>query len=244
MIRIFLVGLPAGVMLLGIGTILWTHLIGGSDAEAEKEAGMRNRAAELMRKPVSRDDLEAYVEVLSKEIGERNPEDYDKLRAAAFWIESTIGPNNMGYAVERQKFEMGGKEVWNVVATLPGRQENAGVVVVGTRYDTAAGGADAKEVDPAVAGMLALANAFSGADNERTVTFVAFAEGTPAGGRRIFFEDCESRGVKIAETVDLGRPGVFHSTREGGIDFEKLAAEVKGWERSIDNLANPSRAEP
>ena len=202
-IRFFLVGLPAGLMLLGLGSVLWTQIFSGTGAGDDKEARRRNRAAEMERKPVDGEDLKAYVRVLSEDIGERNLDRPDKLRSAAFWIESTIGPNNMGYAVERQRFEAGGKEIWNVVATLPGRKEEAGTVVVGAHYDTDPGSPGANGNGSGVAGLLALANAFSGADNERTLQFVGFGNGappwagSPADGCRFFLDDCRRRGVKV-----------------------------------------------
>ena len=63
-----------------------------------------------------------------------------QLRSAAYFIESTMGPGNMGYRVQRQIFEVEDKEVWKPGGgdsrRLPGLDE---VVIVGAHYDTVPG---------------------------------------------------------------------------------------------------------
>lgn len=214
-IRACLIGLPTGILVLGVATIFVTHFWGGEDQEIIEANEKRAEVAGMMRKPVAQSDLEKYVSVLAGDIGERNLGNYKKLRAAAFWIESSLGPSNMGYQVDRQKFEVEGEEVWNVVAELPGLERADEIVVVGAHYDTVPDCPGANDNGTGVAALLALANSFSGMKPKRTIQFVAFVNEEPPYfhteemGSVVFAKQLSRQGAKVAAMISLETMGFF-----------------------------------
>lgn len=214
-IRFCLVALPTGLLLMGAASVMVTHVIGGKDADQEEAEQKRQQAARIMRKEVNREDLERYVRVLSEDIGERNLDTYKSLRAAAFWIESSMGPSNMGYAVDRQNYEVEGQAVWNVVAELKGLQRPDEIIVVGAHYDTVPGCPGANDNGTGVAALLSLANAFSGSQPSRTILFVAFVNEEPphfqteAMGSVVFADWLEKKGARVKGMVSLETIGYY-----------------------------------
>ena len=136
-----LVGLPVGLLVLGIGSMLYTELLDTTPAgHAEDEAREKTRQfAKLLRKPVSGDAMNRYVTLLSEDIGERNMQKPGALESAALLLESSMGPSNMGYKVSRQVFQTDAGEVRNVIAELEGRSKPEEIVVIGAHYDSASG---------------------------------------------------------------------------------------------------------
>lgn len=214
-IRFCLVALPLGLLLMGVASVMITHVIGGRDADQEEADQKRQQAARIMRKDVNRDDLERYVRVLADDIGERNLEHYKNLRAAAFWIESSMGSSNMGYEVDRQNYEVDGQAVWNVVAELKGLQRPDEIIVVGAHYDTVPGCPGANDNGTGVAALLSLANAFSGSQPARTVLFAAFVNEEPphfqseAMGSVVFADWLKQQGARVKGMVSLETIGYY-----------------------------------
>lgn len=178
-VRFCLVALPVGIILLGVGSLAYTQLTGGPSTDDVEAAEKQAKAAGIMRREIDRVALEKYVEIIAGDIGERNVGAYENLKTAAYWIESTLGPNNMGFRVRKQRFEAAGKEVWNVIAELPGTSRRDEVVVIGAHYDTVADCPGANDNGTGVAALLSLANTFSGTENARTLRFVAFVNEEP-----------------------------------------------------------------
>lgn len=108
-----------------------------------------------------------YVSVFTEEIGERSLTKPEGLDRAAKYIESTMDPSNMGYAVQRQTFDAQGKGVANLVAELPGRSKPGESVLVLANYDDA----DAK----GIAALMCIAHALTGSKHARTIRFAAVA---------------------------------------------------------------------
>ncbi len=210
-IRFLLVALPTGLLLLGVGAMVATHL-GRENRPADPNEAKRLDAASLQRRPVSRGDLAASVGMLANRIGERHPGRPEGLERAAFWIESTLGPGNLGYVVERHGFEVGEQELRNLVAELPGRKRRREIVVVGAHYDSdpddpSDGGAVANAAG--TASLLALARAFAGDPQERTIRFVAFAagrgptRGTDATGSFVYARRCRAREEDVVAMLGI-----------------------------------------
>ncbi len=219
-IRVCLVGLPAGLLIMGVATVFVTHIVGGRDAEVVEAEEKQARAAGILRKEVNREDLEKYVGVLAGDIGERHLGEYKKLRAAAFWIESSLGPSNMGYAVDRENYEVDGQAVWNVIADLRGTERADELVVVGAHYDTVPGCPGANDNGSGVAALLSLANSFSGTTPARTIRFVAFVNEEPPHfhtdtmGSMVHAGNLSRQGAKVAAMISLETIG--HYTDEPG----------------------------
>ncbi len=214
-IRACLIGLPTGILVLGVASVFVTHFFDAEDKEVVEAREKQAEVAGMMRKPVNQEDLEKYVRVLAGDIGERNLENYRKLRAAAFWIESSLGPSNMGYTVERQNYQVEGEEVWNVVAALPGLERAREVVVVGAHYDTVPGCPGANDNGTGIAALLSLANAFSGTRPARTIHFAAFVNEEPPYfqtdrmGSAVFAKQLAQQGTQVAAMISLETIGYY-----------------------------------
>lgn len=196
-----------------------THLR-APDKAVDPNEKVRLEAAALKRRGVNQVDLEKFVDMLAIRIGERNVALPEALEQAAFWIESTLGPGNMGYVVERQVYEVEGREVRNLIAELPGSNRRNEIVIVGAHYDTVLGSPGANDNGTGVAAMMALAQAFAGDRQERTVRFVAFVNEEPPYfhtdlmGSRVYARRCRGRKEKIVAMISLETIGYF-SNAEG-----------------------------
>ncbi|MEM8953636.1 MAG: M28 family peptidase [Verrucomicrobiota bacterium] len=207
-IPIMLMVLPAGTVVLGTGSLIWYFWLGDAADGIEETTS-------LMQKPVEERDLERYVRLLTEEIGERNTENAKQLGIAANFLEGTLGPQNMGYAVRRQTFSVNGVECSNLEVEIPGGSRRDEIVVVGAHYDSVPGTVGANDNATGVAALLALANRFVGSTNERTLRFIAFVNEeppyfqTPDMGSRRYVERAESRGEDIVAMLCLETIGYF-----------------------------------
>lgn len=211
-----LVGLPVGLLLFGVGSMLYTELLSETPAgHAEQEARERNSEyATLLRKPISVESLRRHVTLLSEDIGERNIAHPEGLESAALLLESSMGPTNMGYEIRHQTYQVEGVEVRNIVAELPGNlvarlTKKEEIVVIGAHYDSAADTPGADDNASGVAALLALANVFVATENERTLRFVGFVNEEPPHfqkstmGSLVYARECKQKGENIVAMVAL-----------------------------------------
>ncbi|MCH2060893.1 MAG: M28 family peptidase [Verrucomicrobiales bacterium] len=209
LIKGVLVGVPAGMIVIGIISLFFFDGV----PEAGDDQG--NRAEDFLRAPVNEEDLRRWVERLSMDIGPRPGSDVTKSRICAKWIESELSEENMGYRPEVRFFEVDGIEYRNVEAQLPGTTRAAEVVVVGAHYDSVAGSPGANDNATGVAAMLALAQAFTGLENARTLRFVAFANEEPpyfqteSMGSLVYARACREKGEKIVGMISLESLGYY-----------------------------------
>ncbi len=216
LIRFLLIALPAGLLALGVGAMFVSHERAKTIPTDPNEA-IRLETASLKRRPVAREDLSRSLDMLSHRIGERNPDKPASLESAALWFESTVGPANLGYLVERHVFELGGREVRNLIVELPGRDRRKEIIVVGAHYDTISGDAGGKDNASGVAALVALARAFAGDPQGRTIRFAAFVNGVPSptdtSGSLLYANRCRARGEAIVAMLALDSLG---SLPDGG----------------------------
>lgn len=214
-IRLCLVALPIGLLLIGAGAVFVTEFVLAEPAGPDDASRKQAEAARLTRRAVSRADLERYVTLLAGDIGARHLGEPKSLRAAAYWIESTLGPNNIGYPVTRERYQAGGVEVWNVVADLPGGRLAGEMVVVGAHYDTVPGSPGANDNATGVAALLSLAHSFAGETPDRTIRFVAFANEEPphfhteSMGSLVHARHLAKTGAKVTAMISLETIGYF-----------------------------------
>lgn len=213
-IRFLLVALPAGLLLLGVGAVFYSQ-IQAKKEPADPNEKVRLEAAGLQQRPVGEEDLSRSLTILSGQLGDRSFAHAVGLEKTAFWLESTLGGGNIGYLVERHGFEVPGRELRNLVAELPGGERREEIIVVGVSYDTTDG-------DGALASFLALARAFAGASQDRTVRFVAFVNGAPAleaesRGGYLYAMRCRARGEKVIAMLSLELIG--GTGKESRLDF-------------------------
>jgi hypothetical protein len=163
-----------------------------------------------------RDALRRDVEKLAGEIGERNVLTPRKLRAAADWLETAL--TSAGHKVSRQSFEAGGQSCQNLEVEIPGKTRGTEIVVIGAHYDSAIGCPGANDNGSAVAGLLALARAWTGRSPARTVRFVLFVNEEPPFfeteqmGSLVYARRCRERNERIVAMLSLETMGYYSDT--------------------------------
>ncbi len=210
LVRAFIILLP-----LGLAFMVPVSLVIYYQKKHEEPAA--SQYAVMLRRDLNADDFARYARILSQDIGERSIEKSDNLDAAAAFVESTMGYDNMGYATQRQAFDLRGKPVVNLVAELTGKSKPDEVVLVAADYD----GADAS----GVSALMCVAHALTGTEHARTVRFAAVVNGreedAAASGLSQLGHGAGSDGKKAAKVtlVSLSRAlaPALSSWKEGAI---------------------------
>jgi len=162
-------------------------------------------------------ELQHQVEVLAGEIGERNFEHYDKLNAAADYIEQSF--LQTGLSVKRQIYSIKDHLYYNIEAEKTGKDQPASIIIVGAHYDSVQGSPGANDNGSGVAGILSLARMFSMKSPSRTIRFVAFANEEPPFfptkqmGSYVYAKECRERKENIVAMLSLETIG-YYSDRE------------------------------
>lgn len=164
------------------------------------------------------EELGFDIQKLAGEIGERNLMQYDEFVAAAHYIESEL--SQFGYRVQRQSFEVSGKECYNLEVEISGDGRPEEIVVIGAHYDSVIGCPGANDNASGVAALLALARALADKKVSRTLRFVAFANEEPPHfmsnemGSLIYAKQCRQTGENIVAMLSLETIG-FYSDAPG-----------------------------
>lgn len=190
------------------GGVAWFYMVRmpgssyGGPLEPLSDAEARHREA-----------TERDVMKLAGEIGERNHRRPEALGASADYIESEL--RLAGYAVARQTYEAGGMPFQNLEATLGGSTYPEKIVVVGAHYDSAPDCPAANDNASGVAALLALARAFAGAPQPKTVRFVAFTNEEPphfqtaSMGSLHYAKRCREQNERITAMLSLETMGYY-----------------------------------
>jgi hypothetical protein len=158
-------------------------------------------------------ELRRDVEELAGKIGERNLGRYEKYLAAADYIERRFA--QAGYKPRRQAFEALGKTCYNLDVELAGTKRPEEILVVGAHYDSIVGTPGANDNASGVAAVLAMAKAFAGKPQARTVRFVAFANEetpffyTPMMGSLVYAKRCRKDREKVIAMFSLETIGYY-----------------------------------
>ncbi|HUY31842.1 MAG TPA: M28 family peptidase [Pirellulales bacterium] len=168
---------------------------------------------------VLRDELRRDVDILARQIGERNLGRYQKLVEAAEFIEKSL--REAGYErVERQGYDVKGRNCDNLQVELPGTEHADEIVVVGAHYDSVEGTPGANDNGSGTAAMLALARRFASRKCERTLRFVAWVNEEPpyfqsnTMGSLVYARRCRQRNEKIVAAISLETIG-YYSDEKG-----------------------------
>jgi hypothetical protein len=159
--------------------------------------------------------LQSDLQVLAGEIGCRDLLRYGQLQKAADFIEARL--TAAGHNVRRHGYNVGGHACHNLEAELKGTKKPGEIVVIGAHYDTVPDAPGADDNGSGVVGMLALARAFAGKPQERTVRFLAFVNEEPpyfqteAMGSYVYAGECSRRGEKIVAMISLEMLGHYTS---------------------------------
>jgi len=116
--------------------------------------------------------LRMVVTKLSREIGVRSYQDFDRLEKTVKYLSAEL--SSFGYQVSTQSFTFAGHTYQNVIAELKGTKSPGPMLVVGAHYDTVRTTSGADDNASGVAGLLGLAQLFANIRLEKTVRFVAF----------------------------------------------------------------------
>ena len=158
-------------------------------------------------------ELQAHVEKLAGEIGERNLIWYKNLITAAEYIETTL--TKAGYAVHQHGYEVSGKMSYNLEVEIAGTDRPEEIVVIGAHYDSVTGSPGANDNATGVAAVLALAGRFSGQRTSRTLRFVAFVNEEPpffqtsSMGSRVYAQASRQRDEKVVAMLSLETIGYY-----------------------------------
>ncbi|MEZ5304875.1 MAG: M28 family peptidase [Verrucomicrobiales bacterium] len=182
LVRIFLLGLPLGLLLTGAGSMIWHHL-----HKDDADPPVPPHLADSLRRDPAAADIAATIRILSEEIGPRNIDQPAKLRAAASYLESSLSPLNMGYSPNKVTYEVpGAGECAIFEADLPGVIDPDEIVIVAAHYDSPPGDPGAADNASGIAALLALARSMTGLPQAKTVRFVAFPNGAdPYAGTEV-----------------------------------------------------------
>ena len=217
LIRIGLTALPLGFVVLGTFSLAFFFI--KTDGDAGKKDRENAENAGIFRKAISKSDLQDYVNMLATTIGERNVAKYGNLQKAATWLESALGPNNMGYKVARQTYKVAGKDCHNIEVQITGTTKPDEIVVIGAHYDSAIGTPGADDNASGVAALVCLANAFVGTQPERTLRFVGFVNEEPphfqtsAMGSYLYAKRCKEREENVVAMLSLESLGYYSDVK-------------------------------
>ncbi|HVC96909.1 MAG TPA: M28 family peptidase, partial [Pirellulales bacterium] len=164
------------------------------------------------------EELRRDVDVLANKIGERNLGKYEKLVEAADFIEESL--HEAGYErVERQGYDVKGRNCDNLVVELPGGEHVDEIVVVGAHYDSVVGTPGANDNGSGTAAMLALARRFASRKCGRTLRFVGWVNEEPpyfqsnTMGSVVYARRCRQRKEKIVAAISLETIGYYSDKR-------------------------------
>ncbi len=167
-------------------------------------------------------DLRNHVDVLARDIGERNLRKPDALHRTADYITATL--NDAGYDVRAYEYQVEGHTVKNLEASLAGSSKPDEIVVVGAHYDTVPNCPGANDNGTGVASVLEMARAMKEVKPQRTVRFVLFVNEEPpyfqteAMGSLVYARACKARGDKIVAMISMETIG-FYSDEKGSQNY-------------------------
>jgi Zn-dependent M28 family amino/carboxypeptidase len=171
------------------------------------------------------EELQAHVETLAGEIGERNVFRPAALRAAEEYIEATW--RDQGHTVRRQVYETHGTACANLEISIDGNGPPAEMVVVGAHYDSIRGGPGANDNASGVAALLAMGRALSEIEPRRTLRLVAFVNEEPPFfslgkmGSMVYAREARQRGDRIRMMLSLETIG-YYSEEPGSQQYPPL----------------------
>lgn len=161
LIRLSLVLFPLGLILTSIASFgFWWH--------KRQQVEERSFAyATALRRDLNEAAILRHSQILREVLSSSAPQ---QLAAVASYIDSSMSPENMGYAPVRDRFYHQGEEISNVEAELTGRQRPREVHLVLALYGDATH--QSGEIQ-ALAGMLSLGHAMAGDRRDHTLRLAA-----------------------------------------------------------------------
>lgn len=189
-VRAFIVALPVALAFM-IPLSLWIYY-----QKKHRPEPSTSQLAPILRRNLNAADFERYSSILSREVGDRGLARQDNRDAAAAFIESTMGFDNMGYSIRRQTFDAQGSAAVNLVAELTSQSKENGIVLVVAAYD---------EPDAtAISALMCVAHALAGTQHSRTIRFAAVLEA--GGGLPATLQRMSDEGKEVFKLIHIGTP--------------------------------------
>jgi len=219
----------AGLSIIGTAVVVWAGPFRKKLADAAATLTSSMTLAEMTQMPgkshqgplpeltaaqaTVREQLQADLQKLAGEIGERNTNKPEKLAEAASFIEKSF--TAMGYTVARLPYDVKGRACLNLAVEIKGQKTPEEIVVVGAHYDSAPGAPGANDNGSGAIALLALARAFAKQKVDRTLRFVAFTNEEPPYfqteqmGSLVYARQCKQKNEKITAMISLETIGCF-----------------------------------
>lgn len=169
--------------------------------------------------------LEAHVQALAQQIGERNVFRPGALSDARDYIDRQW--RAMGYEVIPETYEVQGIPCSNLEITRPGSGRANEIFLIGAHYDSVSGSPGANDNGSGVAAILEMARHFANVKTHRTVRFVAFVNEEPPFsftrqmGSMVYAEAARKRDDDIRLMLSLETIGCY-SDRPGSQYYPPL----------------------
>jgi len=207
-IRFALVMLPVGTILLGIASFgIWQW-------KKDQAADRSFKYAQALRRQISAEGIQKHADIIRAALNKP-----DRDLSIPGYLESTMGAENMGYTVRRERF---GAEQSIIDGELTGTQRPLEVVMVLALYGGNA--AQQESTALAVAEALVVAHQLTGEKVVRTLRF-AYLPDTPAALKKLQ-EGLQRDGERLMHLLVVGGPEV---------------ASIEGISRTLDTKAKGTR---
>jgi len=163
----------------------------------------------------SRLRLQAHVDVLAGQIGERNFVKIRALDAAANYVQGSY--QKIGYDAVSRDHLIDGRVFRNLEAVVSGDSREEEIILVGAHYDTVIGSPGADDNATGVAALLEIAQLIKEDRPARSIRFVGFPNEEPPFfltdrmGSRIYAREAKQRGDKIVAMLSLEAIGYYSS---------------------------------
>ena len=208
-VRLFILGLPIGLIISGIAAMFIYFRIDSVRDDAEQRV--------LVSRALNEADLRAHVRTLSSGIGPRHAGAPETLSSAQKYIQSTLGPANLGFKVSRHEFEVEGRTCYNLQIDLPGAPgpRASEIVLVTANYDSVAGSPGANNNASGVAALMGLAQSFGGSASARSLRLLALENeappraGTPSSGSAAYASSLRTRQDNVVAVLSLESLGFY-----------------------------------
>lgn len=199
------------------GVVFWffcIQLLGWTWAHAADQKPTATQSTDDKKEPAFEKLLRSHVDTLAVKIGERNLRKYKALCDAADYIETEF--KSYGYQPRRQKYEVLGRDCFNIDVEIKGTKSPKEIVIIGGHYDSAAGTPGANDNGSGTAAMLVLAEHFRKHKPERTLRFVAWTNEEPPYfqhrgqmGSWVYAEKCRREDQGIVAVLSLETMGYY-----------------------------------
>lgn len=166
-IRAALIILPFGTVILGIASFgIWWYK---RELKEERQAAY----VRALRRDLSAPAIDRYITVLQRDVF---PLERDtRLLTTVTYLESTMGKDNMGYNVRRERYQTASLEASNIEVDLLGKKRPHQVFLVLAQFGLEPSRAKAEA--HALATLMALAHSVTGEAQTMTLRFAALPAG-------------------------------------------------------------------